>query len=375
MMELARAMPDVVHLEVGDPDFITPQHIIDGAAAAATAGFTKYTASAGLLSLRELIAAKVTARNRLPTTADQVVVTTGGGGGLFTTMLALLDPGDEVLIPNPWWPGYPALVHVARGISKPYPLDRNHGYAPDLDALEARVGPRTKAIVVNSPANPTGAVYGEETLRGILTIAQRHDLWVVSDECYDEIVFEGTHVTAATLGERDRVITVFTFSKSYAMTGWRVGYVVASTEFAQVLTKLQEPVNACTSAISQKAAEAALLGPQDCVGRMRDSYRARRDLATALLDREGIGYVRPRGAFYLMVDISAAGSSADFAHHLLTDYHVATVPGDAFGPGGQGMVRVSLSASEEALRTGLARLASAVRRAAPRSPTGIDVKS
>ncbi|HWE62308.1 MAG TPA: aminotransferase class I/II-fold pyridoxal phosphate-dependent enzyme, partial [Chloroflexota bacterium] len=254
----------------------------------------------------------------------------------------------------------------------PYALDRRQGYAPDLDALAAQVGPHTKAIIVNSPANPTGAVFGETTLRGILDIARRHDLWVISDECYDEIVFDGAHLSMATLGERERVITVFTFSKSYAMTGWRVGYVVASPELAQVLTKLQEPVNACTSAISQKAAEAALRGPQVCVAQMRESYRARRDLATSLLDREGIGYVRPRGAFYLMVDVSPAGASADFARTLLTDYHVATVPGNAFGSGGEGMVRVSLSASEESIRTGLSRLAEAVHHAASRPHAGAD---
>jgi aspartate/methionine/tyrosine aminotransferase len=367
MAELARKVPDVTRLEVGDPDFITPQHIIDAAAAAAAEGFTRYPPSAGYPRLRELIAEKVTRRNHLPTTADQVVVTTGGGGGLFTTFLALLDPGDEVLIADPGWSGYPAQVHVQNAVTGRYPLDRSQGFGLDPEALERKITPKTKVIVVNSPSNPTGGVYGRDELRRVVEIAARYDLWLVSDECYDEMVFEGEHVTMATLGERHRIITIFTFSKSYAMTGWRVGYVVAPAPIAEVIGKLQEPVVASASSISQKGAEAALLGPQDCVGRMRDSYRDRRDLALALLDEAGVGYVRPRGAFYLMVDISPAGTSMDFARRLLLEEKVATVPGSAFGPGGEGMVRVSLATARDALESGVTRLAAMVRRSTTRA--------
>jgi aspartate/methionine/tyrosine aminotransferase len=362
MAELARKIPDVTHLEVGDPDFITPQHIIDAAAAAATEGFTHYPPSAGYPRLRELIAEKVSRRNHLPTTADQVVVTTGGGGGLFTTFLALLDPGDEVLIADPGWSGYPAQLHVQNAVSRRYSLDRTRDFALDPDALERAITPNTKVIVVNSPSNPLGGVYGREELRRVVEIAAQRDLWIVSDECYDEMVFEGQHVTMATLGERDRIITVFTFSKSYAMTGWRIGYVVAPAPVAAVIGKLQEPVVASASSVSQKAAEAALLGPQEIVGRMRDSYRARRDLALALLDAAGVGYVRPKGAFYLMVDTSPAGPSMEFAQRLLVEDKVATVPGSAFGPGGEGMVRVSLATAPDVLEGGLTRLAAMVKR-------------
>jgi aspartate aminotransferase/aminotransferase len=368
MAELARTIPDVTRLEVGDPDFITPPHIIDAAAAAARDGFTRYPPSAGYPSLRELIAEKVTQRNHLPTTANQVVVTTGGGGGLFTTFLALLDPGDEVLIADPGWSGYPAQLHVQHAIMRRYPLDRSRRFGLDPQALERAITPKTKAIVVNSPANPTGSVFDREDLRRVVEIAARHDCWLVSDECYDEMIFEGEHVTMATLGERERIITIFTFSKSYAMTGWRIGYVVAPAPVAEVIGKLQEPVVASASSISQKAAEAALLGPQDCVGQMRDSYRERRDLALALLDEAGVGYVRPRGAFYLMVDTSPAGASMDFARRLLLEEKVATVPGSAFGPGGEGMVRVSLATARDALERGLTRLAATLRRSATRTP-------
>jgi aspartate/methionine/tyrosine aminotransferase len=364
MADLARKVQDVVRLEVGDPDFVTPDHIIEAAAAAAKAGYTGYPPSAGYPRLRELIAEKVTRRNHLPTTPDQVVVTTGGGGGLFTSFLALLNPGDEVLVSDPVWPGYPAQIHLQNAVLKRFPLDRWRGFALDPDAIERSITPRTKVLVINSPCNPTGAVYGVDELKRVVEIAERHGLWVISDECYDEIILEGETVSLATLGGRDRIITVFSFSKTYAMTGWRIGYVVTSPEMAAIIGKLQEPVVASASSLSQKGAEAALLGPQVVVGQMVDSYRERRDLAMELLDGEGIGYVRPRGAFYLMVDTSPAGDSLQFARRLLMEEHVATVPGSAFGPGGEGMVRVSLASSIETLEFGLRALAACLRRTA-----------
>ena len=362
MAEIARQIPDVIRLEVGDPDFVTPAHIIKAAASAALAGYTGYPPSAGYASLRELIAEKVTRRNHLATTPDEVVVTTGAGGGLFTTLLALLNPGDEVLVSDPVWPGYPAQIHLQNGVLKRFSLDRSRAFALDPDALEYAIGPRTRVLIINSPCNPTGAVYGAAELKRVVEIAERHDLWVISDEAYDEIVLEGKSVSLATLGGRDRIISVFSFSKTYAMTGWRIGYVVASAELANIIGKMQEPVVASASALSQKGAEAALLGPQDVVGRMVASYRERLDFAMELLDGEGIGYVRPRGAFYLMVDTSPAGDSLEFAQRLLREERVATVPGSAFGPGGEGMVRVSLAASRENLEVGLKALSSCLRR-------------
>lgn len=361
-MDRARRRGSYINLAVGDPDFITAPHIIEAAAAAATAGFTKYPPSAGYPELREAIAKKVTERNGLATNADQVVVTTGGGGGLFTSLLGLLDPGDEVLIPDPGWSGYPAMIHVQDGVIARYPLDLSNGCVPDLHALDTAIGDRTKVLIINSPSNPSGSVYDLRTMRAVMDIATRHDLWVISDECYDEMVFDGSHISAAACGDPSRVITVFSFSKTYAMTGWRIGYVVAEPEMAQVITKLQEPVTASASALSQKGAEAALKGPQDIVRVMRDSYKNRRDRAVAFLTEQEIEFVRPAGAFYLMVGIGRAGSSLDFAVALLEEDGVATVPGSAFGPGGEGFVRVSLSAAENDLVEGLRRLAAAVHR-------------
>ena len=361
---LAAAYPDALQLQAGDPDFLTPAHVIDAAAEAARAGFTKYTPSGGLASLRELCAAKVRERNGIGCETEQVVVTTGGCGGLYTSLAILLDEGDEVLVPDPGWANYPPMAHVLRAVPVLYPLDPARGWAPDLEALEARITPRSKAIVVNSPGNPTGAVFERDVLAGILELARAHDLWVISDECYDEIVFEGRHVSAAAVAEPDRILTVFTFSKTYAMTGWRLGYVVAPPAVAPALGKAQEPVVGNASSISQKGAEAALTGPQDCVAEMCAAYRQRRDAAVSLLDAAAVGYVRPRGAFYLMVDVSPAGDSLSFARRLLSEQHVSVVPGSAFGPGGEGWVRVSLCVDPETLTAGLERLSGAVGRAA-----------
>lgn len=360
MADRARRVPDAIRLEAGDPNFTTPSHIIEAAAQAARDGFTKYTPSAGLDSLRELLADKLRVKNGLACSPAEVVVTSGGCGGLYTSLLILLDPGDEVLVPDPGWANYPAIVHVLNGVSVGYPLDRKRGFEPDLDALEARITPRTKAILVNSPGNPTGAVFRRETLAGLLEVAGRHDLWVVSDECYEDMVFEGEHVSPAAMDEFERVIGVFSFSKSYAMTGWRIGYAVAPPVTAPALARAQEPVVGNASSLSQKGAEAALLGPQDCVDEMREAYRERRDLAMAILDAAGVGYVRSGGAFYLMVDVP--GESLPFAVRLLEEERVSAVPGSAFGPGGEGMVRVSLCVASDELEEGVRRLAAAVRR-------------
>ena len=364
IMELALELEDVVRLEIGDPDFATPAHIVDAADEAARAGFTHYSPGVGLRSLRELIAEKVQGRNGLVCTPDEVAVTTGACGGLFSTFLALLDPGDEVLVPDPGWTTVVPMALAAGVTPVPYRLDRTADFALDPGTVEDRIGPRTRAILVNSPSNPTGAVATRAALEGVLELAGRHGLWVVSDECYEDIVFEGEHTSPAALGARERVVSVFSFSKSYAMTGWRVGYVVAPPEVVRAIVKAQEPVVSSASTVSQKAAEGALLGPRDPIDAMCAAYRRRRDLALSLLDEEGVGYARPRGAFYVMVDVArAAEPSEAFALRLLRERHVAVVPGSAFGDGAEGMVRVSLAASEEAIRSGLERLATELERA------------
>ncbi len=360
MVDLVQETPDAIRLEVGDPDLPTPSHIIEAAGEAARAGWTKYTPSAGLRPLRELAARKVVEQNGLSVDADQIVVTTGAVGGLFTTLLAILDRGDEVLVPDPGWAGYPAIVQSLGAVPTPYPLESKDLFEPDLEALRNAISEKTKVIIVNSPGNPTGAVHSVDTLQAIVDLAAEHDLWVVSDECYEKIVFDGEHVSPATLETDGRVVSIYSLSKTYSMTGWRVGYVVAPRTLAPFIAKLQEPVTACASAISQKAAEAALGGPQSAVEEMRVQYLRRRDMAMELLDASGTAYVRPRGAFYLMVDVSPSRDSTQFAIDLLKNHGVAVVPGIAFGTRGEGLVRVSLAASESDIREGLRRLGDAV---------------
>lgn len=363
MFDIALKTDSPIMLLGGDPNFTTPAHIIDGAAEAAHAGATGYSLGGGIPVLREAIVEKVRERNGVACSFEQVVVTTGGCGGLFTSLMMMLDPGDELLVPDPGWSNYPAMAHVLGATAVGYPLDPQRGLCADPAAMDRLVTDRTRAVLVNSPGNPTGAVESEENLRAILEVAARHDLWVISDECYDELIFDGRHTSMATLGHEERVVTVFTFSKSYAMTGWRVGYVVAPAEFAELLSLHQEPVVSCASTISQHAALTALRGPQDCVGEMVAAYRARRGFAAAELDRREVAYVWPTGGFFMMVDVSATGlDSWEFSRRLLGETGVAVVPGLAFGASGEGYVRVSLAAADENVTEGTRRLAEFVDR-------------
>jgi aspartate/methionine/tyrosine aminotransferase len=355
MLERALARPGTVHLELGDPDFATPAHVVEAANRAAAEGFTHYTPSAGLPSLRELIAARVRAA------AEQVVVTTGAAGGLFALLRVLLDSGNELLVPDPGWTGYAAIAGALGAKVRSYALDRSRRFALDPAAVEAALTPATRVIALNSPGNPAGAVADRDALRSVIELAARHDLWVVSDEAYEAFVFEGTHTSAAAAADGP-VISVFTCSKTYAMTGWRVGWVVAPPEVARLVARAQEATVTCVSTVSQKAAEAALGGPQECVDEMRAAYESRLERATKLLDEAGVGYVRPQGGLYLLVDVAPSGrSSRDFALSLLDEHGVAVVPGSAFGPGAEGLGRVSLGVAQDRLDEGLARLAAAVK--------------
>jgi|1186.fasta_scaffold10743_2 aspartate aminotransferase len=360
MLERALARPDTIRLELGDPDFTTPRHIVEAALRAASDGFTHYTASSGLASVREAAAARVRTVNGFDCTPEEVVVTTGACGGLHALLRVLADPGDDVLVPDPGWTGYAAIAASVGASVRPYALDRGSRFGLDVEAVERAVTPRTRAIVVNSPSNPAGSVASREALAALVELAARHDCWLVSDEAYESFVFDATHVSAAASAEGP-VISVFTCSKTYAMTGWRVGYLVAPRDVAVSAARAQESVVSSVSSVSQKAAEAALTGPQDAVEEMRATYRHRLELATSLLDELGVPYVRPAGAFYLLVDVSAAGvDSRTFALALLDEHGVAVVPGSAFGTGAEGLVRVSLCVADDAISEGLRRLGRAL---------------
>lgn len=363
IFDLANTIPGAIHLEMGEPDFSTPEHIRRAAAQAADDGFTKYTPNAGIPVLRDSIAVKVKKRNGIDATSDQVVVTPGAIAALQGSMLALCDPGDELLIPDPAWPNYAMQAALLGLQSIRYPLSAEHGMQPLVDEIEPLITKRTKLILINSPSNPTGTIIDQDHLEQVLRLAQHYDLWVVSDEVYDEIIFDNSSAPSAAAfpAFAERVISVFSFSKTYAMTGWRVGYAVAPAEMAPYLIKTQEPTTACVNAPAQMAAVAALEEPQDCVEAMRDAYEARRNDVVEILRSAEVPHVRPTGAFYMWVDVSSSAMTGlAFARQLLAEREVAVTPGSAFGPASGAYVRVSLASDPSKLREGVGRLVEAL---------------
>ena len=357
IMDLAWQTPTCIHLEVGEPDFATPTHIIDAAADALRGGWTKYTPNAGIPALLEAIADKVARNNHIPARTDQITVTVGGVEAIYIALVAVTEPGDAVLVPDPGWPNYRMMTHLLHLDAQLYPLRREERFVPVIDDLEPLVTPRTRAIIVNSPSNPVGSIIGADRLAAIGDFARRHSLVVVSDEAYEQITFEPGFVSTASVTDPGRVISCFTFSKSYAMTGWRIGYLVAPPELAPITRKLQEPLISCVSAPTQMAALAALRGPQTVIEEMVTAYRRRRDAVIARLDRHSIEHAHPQGAFYAWVRI--AGFAADarkFALRLLVEREVAVAPGSAFGPSGEGWIRLSLATAESQLLEGVDRL-------------------
>lgn len=358
MLDKAASIPDAIHLEIGQPDFPTPPHIIEAAVQAARHAYTGYTANAGMYELREAIVTKLARENDLHVTTDNIIVTIGAMEAVFASMAVILDPGDEILIPDPGYGNFVMASAILSGVARRFPCIPAQDFVPDFDALEGMVNERTRAMLINSPSNPTGAVYPEHVMRQCLEFCRRHDLYLISDETYDRLVFEGQHVSPAKWDDEGRVITLSSVSKTYSMTGWRVGYAVGNRQIIEAMTKIQEPIVSCVNTVAQHAAIAALLGPQDCVQQMLQHYRRRRDLAVRLAEDLDLQVSYPHGAFYMLVDISSQPrSSLDFCQGLLDAEHVAVAPGSTFGTLCDRYVRISLCASEEALAEGLTRLA------------------
>lgn len=365
IMNLALTMDGVRHLEVGEPDFASPPNVIEAACQAAQSGYTKYTANAGIASLREAIAEKLLRVNDDQVPPDRVTVTSGAVSGLMASMMAVAQAGDDVLLPDPGWPNYHLMAHALGVSTRFYPLRPENGFLPDPDEIARLITSRTKAIIVNTPSNPTGAVFPEHVVRQVVEIAERHDLWVISDEVYEQIIFEGMHVSPARFDAAGRVIRAFSFSKTYAMTGWRVGYIVSPPSVTEVINKLQEALISCAGGVNQRAAEAALRGSQQYVIEMRDTYHRRRDLLVRMLDGSGLLAAVPHGAFYAMLDISkVTDDTYGFARRLLVDQRVAVAPGETFGPSGRGLVRIALCAADETIRQGVEAIAREVASAA-----------
>jgi aspartate/methionine/tyrosine aminotransferase len=357
VVNLALVTPGCIRLEVGEPNFPTPAHIVDAAIEFARKGQIKYTATAGLLSLRERLVAKLDRVNGITAGVSNINCSVGGVGGIAAAMTALLEPGDEVLVPDPAWPNYRLMLAAVHGVLLPYPCPPDNQFLPDPADIERRITPRTKLLIVNSPCNPTGAVFPRDLLERLVDVAARHNLYVLSDECYDEVILDGTHVSPASFCTDGRVISAFTFSKTYAMTGWRVGYLVANDKISDSITKVLESNSSCLPAICQKAAEAALDGPREPLREMVKAYRERRDLCVGLLEEAGMLISRPEGAFYIMADIGGSKlDSREFAFDLVKNKKVAVAPGTAFGDSARRAVRISLASAPEDLSQGIARM-------------------
>src|ERR1700722_8374484 len=357
IMALAAGRLNVIHLEVGEPDFSTPQHITDAAFAAASAGWTKYSPNAGLSALRRQVAARASRHGREPVVTEQVVITTGAIGALYSALMAGVDAGDEVLVPDPGWPNYEAIVHLAGARAIRYQERASRRFLPNATEIAGLITPRTKALLINTPGNPSGAVFPESLMAEISAIVQRAGIYLVSDEIYEDIVFESEHVSAAALTPPDRVFIVSGFSKSYAMTGWRLGWLVCPPNLSSIVAGLQGPVTSCASTIAQKAGEAALGGDQTSVTELRDIFRRRRDIVVDVFGNTGLLPITPQGAFYALIDINSTGQrSLEFAKDFLVACDTAVVPGITFGPNCDRYVRVAFTTADEQLREGLLRL-------------------
>jgi aspartate/methionine/tyrosine aminotransferase len=363
IMNAAWGRPDVLHLEVGQPDFATPPHIVEAAAEAAATGHTGYTPTAGIPELRAALATKVREVNGFTVEPEQIVLGNGGAQTLHACLTVLTEPGDGILLPDPAWPNFVAMSQLLRLEIAHYGLTPAGGYLPEVAELERLVTPRTRVLLLNSPSNPLGAVIGRARMQELLDFAARHDLWVVSDECYDQITFDDTAVSPAALDRDGRVVSVFSFSKTYAMTGWRLGYTAAPPEVAEVLVKSQEPLVSCINTPTQYAGLAALASPPEVVPAMVAAYRQRRDTVVGQLTELGMSVFRPAGAFYAWVDVTEAGLGArEFALRLLAEERVAVAPGTAFGSCGEGFLRLSLATAEADLAEAAIRIARLVAR-------------
>lgn len=366
---------DVVGFGAGEPDFDTPQYIKDAAIAALNAGFTKYTPSSGTDELRDAIAAKLLRDNGLRYERKNVIVSVGAKHSLYNIFQALLDPGDEVLIPTPYWVSYPEQVKLAGGVPVFVPTLPENDFMPTRDAIRALITPRTKALILNSPSNPTGGVASRQLVKEIASVVIQHDLTLVSDEIYEKLLYDGReHLSPASLGGDifERTLTVNGCSKAYSMTGWRIGYVAsANAELIAAMGKLQDQSTSNPVSIAQKAAVAALNGPNEPVEEMRKAFEERRNLIVEKLNAiPGVSCSLPGGAFYAFPDVSELigkrygeveiTGSDSFAAYLLEKADVAVIPGSGFGA--DRYVRLSYATSTDNIVKGLERIDAAVRR-------------
>ncbi|MDB2119779.1 pyridoxal phosphate-dependent aminotransferase [Clostridium paraputrificum] len=368
--ELKGAGVDVVSFGAGEPDFNTPKNIMDAAIKSMEEGKTKYTPTSGIIELREAICKKLKEDNNLSYNSNQIIVSTGAKQCLADAFMAILNPGDEVIVPIPYWVSYPELIKLADGVPVFVEGKEENDYKYTLESLNKVVNDNTKAIIINSPNNPTGTVYSIDELKEIAEFAQKHDLIIISDEIYEKLIYDGKkHVSVASLSEDayNRTIVINGFSKSYAMTGWRLGYAAGNAEVIKLMTSVQSHVTSNTNSIAQYAGVEALNWPKDEIEKMVKKFEERRNL---MIDRiksiTGLSIIRPEGAFYVMINLenylgksineNVINNSVDFSRELLEHEKVAVIPGSAFGL--DKYIRLSYATSEELILKGLDRIES-----------------
>lgn len=356
---LERQGKQIIHLEIGEPDFDTPGNVVEAAVQALHKGWTHYGPSAGLPELRQAIAEEVSRTRGVKVTSDEVVVVPGGKPIIFFSILALIDPGDEVIYPNPGFPIYESMINYVGGRAVPIQLHEAKDFSLDVDELSALISDRTKLLIINSPQNPTGGVLSQKDIRAIADAIGDRNIMVLSDEIYSRLIFEGQHHSIMSLpGFQERTILLDGFSKTYAMTGWRMGYGVMRSDLAAHVTRLMTNSNSCTASFTQIAGVEAIRGDQSSVDRMRDEFHRRRDVFVAGLNKiKGFSCRMPKGAFYVFPNIVGTGwPSKKLADALLEQAGVACLSGTAFGAFGEGYLRFSVANSLENLNGALERI-------------------
>ncbi|AEH60752.1 aminotransferase class I and II [Methanosalsum zhilinae DSM 4017] len=348
---------DVISFSLGEPDFDTPKHICDAASKAMFDGATHYAPSMGIPELRKTIAEKLCTENRLDVTEDNILVTPGAKQAIFEIMMSVLDDNDEAILFDPAWVSYDPCVKFAGANSVWVPTDPDNGFMPE-DVSEY-ITPKTRIIVVNSPCNPTGGVYDRDVLKQIADVAIDNDLFVLSDEIYEKIIYEREHVSIGSMdGMEERTITVNGFSKAYAMTGWRLGYACAPPEILKGLLKIHSHSVSSATTFAQYGGVAALTGDQEPVSEMVREFRTRRDILLDGLNSLGIRCKKPDGAFYAFADVSDYGTGDEVAEEMLSKAHVAVTPGSAFGESGKDFIRISYATSQSRIHEALERIES-----------------
>ena len=360
MFALADEIPGVVNLGIGQPDFDTPGHIREAAKKALDEGYTRYPPAKGFEDLRETIAKKLKEQNNIVADPDSdIFVSVGAMQGVFNTALHLIDPGDEVIVVDPGYDYY-SQIGLFGGVPVPVPAYEKNDFKIDPDDIKKTITNRTKLMIINTPSNPTGAVFDEDILREIASMAQQNNIFILSDEPYEDIIFDGKkHVSMGSFdGMKDLAISAYTLSKTYAMTGWRVGYVAAHKAIIDEMEKLMEHMVSGVTAVAQRAALAAIEGSRDCIREMLKEYEKRRAIIhEGLNEIEGVSCILPESTFYAFPNISKTGmTSWDLAKYLVKEYKVAVVPGSIFGKRGEGYLRVSFAVDAETIKEGIFRM-------------------